>query len=106
MKKISVDNIEDGMVLAKEVTGSTGNTLLGKGSTLSAAMGRRLKNWGIALVHIEGVDEVGGASENSTNSSKNVEKKLTQRFKDVKSLPHMSDIFDATLNFLNSYQEG
>jgi len=57
MRKVSVENIDPDMVLARDVASTSGNVLLGKGTALTPAMGRRLKNWGIFFVYIEGEEE-------------------------------------------------
>jgi len=53
MKKISVSDIQDGMVIAQPVIGSSGNVLIGAGSSLHANMASRLANWGISTLFIE-----------------------------------------------------
>ncbi|MCU0609872.1 MAG: hypothetical protein MUF22_08925, partial [Chitinispirillaceae bacterium] len=58
MKKISSENVEDGMVLAREVQSLSGSVLVNKGTVLTAALGRRLTNWGIPSVFIEGDEDV------------------------------------------------
>jgi hypothetical protein len=57
MRRVSVEKIESGMVLAKEVRGRSGNVLLSKGVALNPFIGRRLKNWEIVFVHVEGEEE-------------------------------------------------
>jgi hypothetical protein len=54
MRKISTDDIKTDYITAVAVTGPSGNTLLGKGAKVTPAIGRRLRNWGIMHVHVEG----------------------------------------------------
>lgn len=99
MKKIIVDEIENGMILAKDVNGTSGNALLGKGTTLSSTMGRRLKNWGIPFVYIEGEEDNQEETEENAVSLEEIKKELEERFEKVIKIPRMSDIFKAVLNF-------
>lgn len=102
MKKILVEDIDNGMVLAKDVNGASGNVLLGKGTTLSSTMGRRLKNWGIPFVHIEGEEDNKEESEESSVSPEEIRAELEERFQGVLNIPRMTDIFTAVLNFKES----
>lgn len=99
MKKIIVDEIENGMILAKDVNGASGNALLGKGTTLSATMGRRLKNWGIPFVYIDGEEENLEEATEDGVSPEEIKSILTERFKGVLTTPRMADIFDAVYQF-------
>lgn len=99
MKKIIVDEIENGMILAKDVNGASGNALLGKGTTLSSTMGRRLKNWGIPFVYIEGEEENQEESEESEVSPEEIKAELEKRFEGIIKIPRMTDIFNAVLKF-------
>lgn len=102
MKKIPVENIEDEMILAKDITGVSGNALLGKGTKLTGAMGRRLKNWGVAIVFVEGTDDSLEESGKSNVSPEQNREILETRFKGVLTNIKMRDIFEAVLEFENS----
>lgn len=102
MKKILVEEIENGMILAKDVTGSSGNALLGKGTTLSSTMGRRLKNWGIPFVHIEGEEEDHQESTDENASPEEIRATLEKRFEGIIKIPRMTDIFNAVLELKKS----
>lgn len=54
MRKIPVDAITDGMILAKPVEDRLGRPLLMKGDTLQARYRTRLRDWGIVEVAVEG----------------------------------------------------
>ncbi len=85
MRKVLLQDVEDGMVLAKPLTGSSGNVLMGKGIALKASIVPRLAAWGVTSVMIEGEpgpDEVAQAmGENPINATldKIFEGKLVNR---------------------------
>jgi hypothetical protein len=99
MKKILVENIEDGMVLAREVCGSGGNVLLSKGIALSTALGHRLQNWGIPLVFVEGEEEQVVEENTVSVSPEELKSQLMEKFSRVINKPHMSKIFTAVHDF-------
>jgi hypothetical protein len=99
MKKVPVENIEDAMVLARDVSATSGNILLGKGTKLNTAMGRRLKNWGIFIVYVEGEEEATNAVEADGQSSEEIHQKLEEKFSSVMSNPAMQKIFDVVYQF-------
>ncbi len=98
MKKILVENIEDGMVLARDVYGSSGSALLNKGTQLSVAMGRRLKNWGVPFVSIEGEEEQKEETPSIKISPDDVRQQLEEKFADVKDNWVMQELFTAVFN--------
>ena len=99
MKKIFVENIGDGMVLAKDVCGSTGSALISKGTRLTVAMGRRLKNWGVAYVCIEGEEERKEEKPLIEISPEQVKNELQAKFADVIDNQIMKIVFDAVYAF-------
>jgi hypothetical protein len=99
MNKIVVENIEDNMVLAKDVCGPSGNILLGSGTTLSAAMGRRLKNWGIHFVHIECDDEPAPQQNVPLVSQEEITTGLKNKFSNVMDSQIMRKIFAAAAQY-------
>jgi len=54
MRKVPLPEVEDGMVLAKPLTGSSGNVLMGKGIALRTSIIPRLAAWGVTHVYIDG----------------------------------------------------
>jgi len=54
MRKVPLQEVEDGMVLATPLTGSSGNVLMGKGIVLKSSIVPRLSAWGVTHVCIEG----------------------------------------------------
>ena len=99
MKKISVENIENDMILARDVNATSGNTLLGVGTKLSAALGRRLKNWGIDNVYVEGEEEKAPDETTETIAPENLERQLKEKFADVIHIPAMKKIYDTVFEF-------
>ncbi len=95
MKKIPVDHITDGMVLAKEVHGKSGNVLLSKGLALNSFLGRRLKNWEIACVFIEGEDDSPEQKNETKVSPQEVREHLEQKFGTRLQSSIMKQIFTA-----------
>nr|WP_320147787.1 hypothetical protein [uncultured Anaeromusa sp.] len=55
MKKITVAEVESGMVLAKEVVSSQGMILLDKGVCLSGSQITTLRKWGISHLYVQAV---------------------------------------------------
>ena len=99
MKKLSVENVLEGMILAREVCGTSGNILLIKGTQLNPALGRRLKNWGIPFVYIEGEEESMTQESAPSISPEDLKKHLMAKFSDVINNPLMKQIFAAVFQF-------
>lgn len=99
MKKVASDNIQDGMVLAREVCGPSGNILVNKGTTLSAGLGRRLANWGIPLVFIEGDEEVAEAEAAAGLTPEELKTQLMKKFSRCADHPIMKNIFVAAYQY-------
>lgn len=95
MKKIPVEKVESGMVLGRNVCGPSGSTLLIKGVCLTAALGRRLKNWGITSIYIEGEEDTPLEVYTSSISANKLKEHLTQKFSRVIHNVVMKKIFSA-----------
>jgi hypothetical protein len=54
MRKVPLQDVEDGMILSEPLTGASGNVLMGKGIPLRASIIPRLQAWGVTHVCIEG----------------------------------------------------
>jgi hypothetical protein len=100
MKKIASEKVEDGMVLAREVTGAAGNTLVNKGRILTTALGRRLNNWGIPFVYIEGEETVPTPAASRDETPEALKSKLLDRFSNCIDNPLMKKIFVAVYQYL------
>ena len=99
MKKIAVENIEDGMVLNRELCGAAGNILLAKGAALTSALGRRLKNWGISIVCIEGEEESTVPQNEVSISPEELKGQMQKVFSNVINNTVMKKIFIAAYQF-------
>ncbi|MBN1308348.1 MAG: hypothetical protein JXA18_10555 [Chitinispirillaceae bacterium] len=99
MKKIPVEKIEDNMVLDREVCGTGGNTLLTKGTILSRALGRRLQNWGIAYVYVQGEEEFQQEESVVTVSPEDLMRHLSEKFANVMDNPYMQKICNAVYHY-------
>lgn len=99
MKKIQSELVEDGMILAREVCGPSGNILVNKGSTLSAALGRRLANWGIPSVFIEGVEEIAEAEAAAGPTPEELKSQVMNKFSRCAENPLMKKILVAAYQF-------
>lgn len=99
MKKISVSEVENGMVLDRDVRGSSGNILLNRGTSLTAAMGRRLKNWGISAVFVEGEEDVVEKEESVEIAPTEILEHLKAKFVDFLDNPKMNELLTAVYTF-------
>ena len=54
MRKITVDQVTEGLVLARAVEDRLGRTLLMKGDRLLLRYRDKLREWGISELHVEG----------------------------------------------------
>lgn len=99
MKKIAVEKIEDGMVLSRRVCNSSGNILVSKGVSLTAALGRRLKNWGIHYVYIEGEEQSTEESNIVSSSPEELKTHLLSKFSSVMENPIMENLFVAVYQY-------
>jgi len=99
MRKVTVENIEPDMVLARDVSSTSGNVLLGKGTTLTPALGRRLKNWGIFFVYIEGEEESQEEEAAVEISPEEIKEQLEQKFEGVLQNPIMHKLFEIVYEF-------
>jgi hypothetical protein len=99
MKKIPVDAIENGMTLSRDVCGPSGNILLGKGTVVNQAMGRRLKNWAITFVYIDGDEESQEADKTPTVSPSEIREGLEAKFSQCMNNGIMQQIFTAVYQY-------
>ncbi len=95
MKKIPVEQIENGMTLGREVCAASGNILLGAGTALTSSLGRRLKNWGIPFVYIEGEEEDHEQNAATDVPPEQVKAYLEEKFANVKNNAIMKKILAA-----------
>ncbi|MDR2591534.1 MAG: hypothetical protein LBC59_01845 [Chitinispirillales bacterium] len=105
MRKTATDRITLGDVIAVDVTSPSGNVLMNKGSAITPAMGRRLRNWGIAYVYIEGEEGRGGHVGLKRRSAIETKSELYDMFVDTLDSANMRKIFDAVCNYKIKQQE-
>ncbi len=79
MKKITVDQIESGMILAKPIIGPVGNVLLNEGTVIQSNIVSRLKTWGIASLYIQTESKEAPEKVEKQDHSE-LEKKLKEKF--------------------------
>jgi len=99
MRKVPIDDIQDGMVLSREVCGMNGNVILNVGTVMSQSIGRRLRNWGIGYVFVEGAEEKTGETSTSSISPEKLLTHLTEKFSGTLENPYMQALFDAVYRF-------
>ncbi len=87
------------MILARDVFGSSGSALLNKGTRLTMTMGRRLKNWGVPFVSIEGEEEHQEEKTAIEISPEEIRLQLEKKFADVSVNPVMQELFNAVYTF-------
>lgn len=71
MRKISADEIEDGMILGEDLAGPNGNIILPKGVSLKGALSSRLQGWGIKELIVEGEEASNQVEEHSEEDYRN-----------------------------------
>ncbi|MDR0330983.1 MAG: hypothetical protein LBH93_04660 [Chitinispirillales bacterium] len=107
MRKVSTDKITPGDVAADDVVSPSGNVLLNRGAPVTPAMGRRLRNWGIAYVYIEGEDNPDkGVTPGGAKSEVEIKSELYDMFLGTLDSANMRKIFDAVCNYKIKQQGG
>ncbi len=99
MKKITPQEIEADMVLAEDVIGPTGGVIMQAGMKLAPNLGRRLKNWDVSYIYIEGNNSEEETDTGEDISREDIEAELEKRFSHCLDNPHMKDLFDAIVEF-------
>lgn len=96
MKKISTENIHpDGHIIAVDVIGAAGNVLISKGAKITPALGRRIRNWGVEYIFIEGEDDDADRIKVNAKSPQEIYNDLYEMFTGTLENAHMKVIFDA-----------
>jgi hypothetical protein len=99
MQKITTEQVEDGMILAQDVCATSGNVLVGKGTALTSALGRRLKNWGITAIHVEGEEQQVSQESTPNVLPEEIKLHLQNKFSHVIDKSVMQEIFSAVYKF-------
>jgi hypothetical protein len=95
VRKISTDRVGPNDIVAVAVVSSSGSVLLDKGAVITPALGRRLRNWGIAHVYVEGEDRSGQCVKAETRSPIEIKSELYDVFQGTLDNSRMKKIFDA-----------
>ena len=99
MKKVPVQQIENGMIAARDVCATSGNILIGAGAKLSAALGQRLRNWGVAFVYVEGESDSEEPDACAHIPTEDFRRHLEAKFEHVLSNPIMHSLLEAVYTF-------
>ena len=105
MKKVSTNELEIGMKLARKVENDKGMVLLPEGIELTEAHIGRLKKWGIEEIFVEGEDGSGSGADQVVGDLKMDDAFLAvldHKFEQVKDDPIMQGIYNAVKAVLSS----
>lgn len=86
MPRMTPDNLQEGMVLAKPVTNANGVVMLPEGAVLTGAMIRKMSDMDVEYAYVKGGAQEGAPSLEQALSE------LDRRFKRVEKAPHMDTI--------------
>jgi hypothetical protein len=100
MKRVPLEEVAPGMVLAKPVMNSAGMVVVAAGMALDAPQITHLERIGTASVHVEGA-----AGEDATKTLEELERELGARFRKVPQEPQLARIRHAICRHLRD-QEG
>jgi hypothetical protein len=104
-KKIRVEEITDGLVLARPLVGADGKVLLNSGVHLKSSMISRLQGWGYSAVYIETETDLppklplDAQTQAGEDKSKLIEA-IEKRFSKVQKNPLMRMVQDVTMAHL------
>ncbi len=101
MKKLRTDQLQSGMVVAKDIIDITGKLLVAKGVTLSEQLIPRLNQRGVDLVWVESdEEEVPLSPEEIEGIKKNIAEDLDKRFRLVAQDPIMNGLKEKIFEYL------
>jgi len=98
MKKVTTEEFQAGMKIAKKVENNNGMVLLPEGIVLSEAHVARLKKWGVEEIYVEGEAADGDSGSDIVGDIKMNEEftaRLEHKFEQVKEDPIMQSIYNA-----------
>jgi hypothetical protein len=84
MRRIPIDQVKPGTVLAKEITNAKGLPLMAPGTVLTDALIARLDRIGVTAVYVEGEPIEGGKA---VKTLAELDRELDQRFRKVTADP-------------------
>ena len=101
MKKLRTDQLQPGMVVAKDIMDITGKLLVAKGVTLSEQLIPRLSQRGVDLVWVESDEEEISLSPKEIERIKEeIRENLDKRFRLVAQDPIMSGLKEKIIGYL------
>jgi len=101
MKKLRIELLQSGMVVAKDIMDITGKLLVAKGVTLSEQLIPRLSQRGVDLVWVESDEEEDPFSpEEIAEIKRRIGEELDKRFRLVAQDPIMSGLKEKILGYL------
>lgn len=101
MKQIDVQDLKEGMVLAKDVYGKNKALLMGKGVTVNGESLEQLSRLGVSNLWIETPDEKSELSNEQKQAIKEeVETILDYQFEPVSENPIMQELKELFINYL------
>jgi hypothetical protein len=103
MKRVSIDEAAPGMSLAKPATNPAGQTLVGAGTELDEPLIARLRQMGVAMVHVQEPSDEGGAQAERLAQ---LELELDRRFRRAAGDPVSEMIREAVRRHLHAAHGG
>jgi tRNA 2-selenouridine synthase SelU len=95
--KLLLDDLKEDVILKVDLVNPSGRVLLCAGSVLSVATAKRLKNWGIFYVDVEGEESKEVLVENEHQDVEEIKRNLKMKFERTLNNPIMKKLFDAVL---------
>lgn len=99
MKRVPIDQVVRGMVLAKAVTNAAGLVVLSAGIELTEATIARLETMGVTAVYVEGAP---GEEGTPVKTLAELDRELDQRFRNVAADPIQTRIREAVRRHLHA----
>ncbi|MDE3035242.1 MAG: hypothetical protein KGO52_08970 [Nitrospirota bacterium] len=99
MKRVPMDKVEAGMVLAKPITSLAGQVIVSAGTSLDAPLIARLRDMGLTSAHVENRP---GETGDPVESLAELEQALDQRFRRVAGDPELTRMREAIRRHLRA----
>jgi hypothetical protein len=105
MKKISLSELQDGMILAQPLLGKSSSVLMGPGTPLRASMAPRLSVWGVEYLIVESTDEAMLPPPNEPHHTPVAEAQLMDMFQGRLVNEPMNILYRALLRFHGKHHD-
>lgn len=99
MKRVPMDKVESGMVLAKPITSLAGHVIVSAGTSLDAPLIARLRDMGLTSAHVENRP---GETGDPVESLAELEQALDHRFRRVAGDPELTRMREAIRRHLRT----